>query len=165
MIDNIVRDLQVLGKADSLIGRIWLNVMARRFGLFALAGLVAVFGLGMANVAGFYGLQQSAGPVWAAAIVAVADLIIALIIMLMGRSVRPGPEIELAFDVRKMALDAIQTDASDIKETVDLLGQQIRQTKDTVAGFVHRPLDTAAEHLLIPAVLSIVRGLRSKKKS
>jgi hypothetical protein len=164
MIENIVRDLQVLGKADSLIGRIWLNVMARRFGLFALAGLVAVFGLGMANVAGFYGLQQSWGPVWAAAIVAVADLIIAVIIMLIGRSIRPGPEIELAFDVRKMAIEAIQADARDIKDTVDSLGQQIRQTKDTIAGFVHRPLDTAAEHLLVPAVLSIVRGLRSKKE-
>ena len=163
MIDNIVRDLQVLSKADSLIGRIWLNVMARRFGLFALAGLVAVFGLGMANVAGFYGLQQSWGPVWAAAIVAVADLIIALIIVLLGRSIRPGPEIELAFDVRKMAVEAIQADARDIKNTVDSLGQQIRQTKDTIAGFVHRPLDTTAEHLLVPAVLSIVRGLRSKK--
>ncbi|MDP2409337.1 MAG: phage holin family protein [Pseudolabrys sp.] len=164
MIDNIVRDLQVLGKADSLIGRIWLNVMARRFGLFALAGLVGVFGLGMANVAGFYGLQQSWGPVWAAAIVAVADLIIALIIVFLGRSIRPGPEIELAFDVRKMALDAIQADARDIKGTVDLFGEQIRQTKDTISGFVHRPLDTAAEHLLVPAVLSIVRGLRSKKE-
>jgi hypothetical protein len=63
MIDNIVRDLQVVAKADSLIGKIWLNVVARRFGLFAFAGLVAVFGLGMANVAGFYGLQQYWGPV------------------------------------------------------------------------------------------------------
>ena len=164
-VDNIVRDLQVLGKADSLIGRIWLNVMARRFGLFALAGLVAVFGLGMANVAGFYGLQQSWGPVWAAAIVAVADLIIALIIVLLGTSIRPGPEIELAFDVRKMAIEAIQADARDIKDTVDLIGQRIRQTKDAIAGFVHRPLDTAAEHHLVPAVLSIVRGLRSKKET
>ena len=140
-------------------------MLARRFGLFALAGLVAVFGLGMANVAGFYGLQQSWGPVWAAAIVAVADLIIALIIVLLGRSIRPGPEIELAFDVRKMAIEAIQADARDIKSTVDSLGKQIRQTKETIAGFVHRPLDTAAEHLLVPAVLSIVRGLRSKKET
>jgi hypothetical protein len=163
MIENIVRDLQVLGKADSLIGKIWLNVMARRFGLFALAGQVAVFGLGMANVAGFFGLQQSWGPVWAAAIVAVADLIIALIIALLGRSIRPGPEIELAFDVRKMAIEAIEADTRDIKNTVDSLGQQIRQTRDAIAGFVHRPLDTAAEHLLVPAVLSIVRSLRSKK--
>jgi hypothetical protein len=165
MIDNIVRDLQVLSKADSLIGRIWLNVMARRFGLFALAASVAVIGLGMANVAVFYGLQQSSGPVWAATIVAVVDLIIALIIVLLGVNIRPGPEIELAFDVRKMALDAVQTDASDIKTTVDTVGQQIRQTKDTIAGFVHRPLDTAAEQLLVPAVLSLIRGMRSKKQT
>jgi hypothetical protein len=163
MIDNIVRDLQVLGKADSLIGKIWLNVMARRFGLFALASLVAVFGLGMANVAGFYALQPW-GPVGAAAMISGADLLLALIIVLMGRSIKPGPEIEFAFDVRKMAIEAIQTDSRDIKETVDSLGQQIRQTKDTIAGFVHHPLDTAAEHLLVPAVLSIVRGLRSKKE-
>jgi len=164
MIDNIIRDLQVLAKADSLIGRIWLNVMARRFGLFALAGLVAVFGLGMANVAGFYGLQQYWGPVWAAVTIAVADLMIALLIVLLARSLGPGPEIELAFDVRKMAIEAIQADAREIKDTVDSLGQQIRQTKETVAGIVQRPWDTAAEHLLVPAVLSILRGLRSKKE-
>ena len=106
MFDNIIRDLQVLGKADSLIGRIWLNVVARRFGLLAFAGLVAVFGLGMANLAGFFGLQAAWGPVWAAVIVALADLIIASIIVLLARSVQPGPEIELAFDVRKMAVEA-----------------------------------------------------------
>ncbi|MGB8433168.1 MAG: phage holin family protein [Burkholderiales bacterium] len=164
MIDNIVRDLQVLGKADSLIGRIWLNVMARRFGLFAHAALVAVFGLGMANVAAFYGLQQYWGAVWAAAIIAVADLIIALAIGLLGRSIQPGPEIELAFEVRKMAIEAIQTDSRDIKNALDSVGHQIRQTTDTVAGFVQRPFDAAAEHLLVPAALSILRGLRSKNK-
>lgn len=150
MIDNIVRDLQVLGKADSLIGRIWLNVMARRFGLFALAGLVAVFGLGMANVAGFYGLQDHWGPVWAAAIVAAADVIIALTIVILGRSIQPGAELELAFDLRRMAIEAIEADSRDIK--------------NTIAGFVQRPLDTAAEHLVVPALLSILRGLRSKRK-
>ena len=164
MIDNLVRDLQVLGKADSLIGKIWLNVMARRFGLFALAGLVAVFGLGMANLAVFFGLQQSWGPVWSAAIVALADLILAVVIVILGRSIHPGPEIELAFDVRKMAIEAIQADLRDIKATVDSLGQQIRQTKDTIAGFVQHPLSAATENLLVPTVLSMLRGLRSKKE-
>ena len=68
----------------------------------------------------------------------------------------------LAFDVRKMAIEAIQADSQDIKGTVDSLGQQIRQTKETVAGFAQRPLNTAAEQLLVPAVLSIVKGLRAK---
>ena len=64
MFDHLLRDLQVLHKADFLIGRIWLNVLVQRMSLFALAALIAVFGLGMANVAGFYALQAPAGPVW-----------------------------------------------------------------------------------------------------
>ncbi len=72
MMDDLMRDLQVLWKADSLIGRIWLNVLARRLALSVFAALIAVFGLGMANVAGFYGLQPSYGFVGSAAIVALS---------------------------------------------------------------------------------------------
>jgi hypothetical protein len=163
MIDNLVRDLQVLRKADFLIGKIWLGVLARRFGLFAFAGLIAVFGLGMANVAGFYALQVSAGPIWGAAIVAIVDLVIAAVVLLVAANARPGPEIELAFDVRKMALDSIQVDARDLKLTIDALGQEIREVKANIVGFAHNPLDVAMEKLLIPAALSIIKGMRSKK--
>jgi len=138
--------------------------MARRFGLFALAGLVAVFGLGMANLAGFLGLQQSWGPVWSAAIVALADLLLAVVIVILGRSIHPGPEIELAFDVRKMAIESIAADASALKVTMDAFGQELRETRDTIAAFVHNPLDAAAQKLLVPAVTSIIRGFRPSKK-
>ena len=163
MIDNLVRDLQVLRKADFLIGKIWLGVLARRVGLFAFAGLIAVFGLGMANVADFYALQVSAGPVWGATIVAIVDLVIAAIVLLVAANARPGPEIELAFDVRKMAIDALQGDARDLKLTVDALGQEIREVKANIVGFAHNPLDVAAQKLLVPAALSIIKGMRSKK--
>jgi len=163
MIDDLVRDLHLLQKADSLIGKIWLKVIARRFGLFVLAGLVAVFGLGMTNVAGFYALQSSVGPVWAALIIAVADFVLAAIVILVARNSEPGPEVELAFDVRKMAIDAIQADAADLKVTIDSFGQEIRDAKDTIAGFVNNPLDAAMQKLLIPAALSIIKGLHSKK--
>ena len=163
MIDNLIRDLQVLRKADFLIGKIWLGVLARRFGLFAFAGLIAVFGLGMANVAGFYALQVSAGPIWGAAIVAVVDLVIAAIVLQVAANARPGPEIELAFDVRKMAIDAIQGDTRDLKLTVDALGQEIREVKANIVGFAHNPLDVAAQKLLVPAALSIIKGMRSKR--
>jgi len=164
MLDDLARDLHLLWKADSLIGRIWLNVLARRFGLTMFAGLIAVFGLGMTNVAGFYALLASAGPIWAAAIVAVGDFVIAGIVVLIARNSRPGQEIELALDVRKMALDAIQSDARDLKLTVDALGQQIRDVKDTIAGFAQNPLDAATERLLIPAALSLIRALRARKE-
>lgn len=163
MIDNFVRDLQLLQKADTLIGKIWLKTLAQRIGLFAFAGLIAVFGLGMANVAGFYALEQPVGPVWAAVIVAAVDFVIAAIVLLAASNAKPGPEIELAFDVRKMAVDALQADARELKATIDMLGQEMREVKQGLVGLVHHPLDTAAEKLLIPAAISIIRGIRGKK--
>ena len=163
MIDNLVRDLQILRKADFLIGKIWLGVFARRFGLFVFAGLIAVFGLGMANVAGFYALQVSVGPIWGAAIVAVIDLVIAAIVLVVAANSRPGPEIELAFDVRKMAIESMQEDARDLKLTIDALGREIREVKANIVGFAQNPLDVAAQKLLVPAALSIIKGMRSKR--
>ena len=165
MIDHLVRDLQVLRKADFLIAKIWLGVLLRRSGLVAFAGLIAVFGLGMANVAGFYALQGPLGSVWAAVTVAVADFAIAAIVLLVASNSRPGPEIDLAFDVRKMAVESIQTDARDLKQTIEAFGQEIRDVKANIVGFAHNPLDVAAQKLLVPAALSLIKGMRSKKAS
>jgi hypothetical protein len=164
MFDHLLRDLQVLQKADFLIGRIWLNVLVRRLGLFAFAALIAVFGLGMANVAGFYALQAPLGAVWAAAIVAAIDLLIAAIVLLVGSNARPGPEIEVAFDVRKMAVEALQADTRDLKLTIEGVGQELNNVKANITQLVQNPLDVAAQKLLIPAALSILRGMRSKKE-
>jgi hypothetical protein len=164
MIDHLLRDLQVLHKADFLIGRIWLNVLVRRLGLFTFAALIAVFGLGMINVAGFYAFQPSLGAVWAAAVVATADLLIAAIVLLVGSNSRPGPEIDVAFEVRKMAVEAIQADTRDLKLAIAAVGEQVQDVKANITQLVQNPLDVAAQKLLIPAALSILRGIRSKKE-
>jgi hypothetical protein len=164
MIDHLLRDLQVLRKADIIIGKIWLNVLARRLGLFAFAGLIGLFGLGMANVAGYNALQSSIGMVWAATVVAIADFAIAAIVLLLASRSRPGPEIDIALELRKIALESIHEDARDLKLTIDAMGQEIRAVKQNVTALVHNPLDVATEKLLVPAVLSILRGIRSKKE-
>lgn len=162
MMDDLMRDLQVLWKADSLIGQISLNVLARRFALSVFAALVAVFGLGMANVAGFYGLQPAYGFVWSAAIVAVVDFVLAAIVLWLA-SREPGQELDLALEVRKMAMASLLSDTADVRITVDLIRQDIQQTRNSIAGFVQNPLNAATERLLVPAALSLLRGLRSKK--
>lgn len=165
MMDEFVGHLQVLSRVDSLIVRIWLNVMARRFALFALAGLIAVFGLGMADLAGFYQLQASLGPIWAATLVALADFVVAAIIALGARHVKPGPEIDLAMDIRNMALKSLQADARDLEASAKALAQQIQDAKHTISSFVSNPLDAAAQKLLIPAVIAIVKGIRARHRN
>src|SRR5258708_14146410 len=134
MIDDFVRDLHHLQKADSLIGKIWLKVLACQFGLFVFAGLIAVFGLGMTNVAGFYALQASLGPVWAAVVVAMADFVLAAIVILMARNSQPGPELQLALDPPKTPIEAIQASARDPTATTHGFGQEIHDAKVTIDG-------------------------------
>jgi len=163
MMDDFIRDLHHLQKADSLIGKIWLKLFARQFGLFAFAGLIAALGFTMTNIAEFYGLQAPLGPVWAAVVVAIGDFILAAVVVQAARNSEPGPEMALALDTRKMAIEAIQADARDIKITIDTFGQDIRDTKEAIAGFVQNPLDATVQNLLIPAATSIIKGLGSKK--
>jgi hypothetical protein len=163
MMDDFIRDLHHLQKADSLIGKIWLRLFARQFGLFAFAGLIAALGFTMTNIAGFYGLQSPLGPLWAAVVVASSDFILAAVVVQAARNSEPGPEMALALDTRNMAIEAIQADARDIKITIDTFGQDIRDTKDAIAGFVQNPLDATVQNLLIPAATSIIKGLGSKK--
>ena len=163
MMDDFIRDLHHLQKADSLIGKIWLKLFARQFGLFAFAGLIAALGFTMTNIAGFFRLQALLGPVWAAVVVAIGDFILAAVVVQAARNSEPGPEMALALDTRKMAIEAIQADARDIKITIDTFSQDIRDTKDAIAGFVQNPLDAAVQNLLIPAATSIIKGLGSKK--
>src|SRR5713101_7284268 len=93
MMDDFIRDLHHLQKADSLIGKIWLKLFARQFGLFAFAGLIAALGFTMTNIAEFYGLQGPLGPVWAAVVVAIGDFILAAVESRRQRNPEPGPEM------------------------------------------------------------------------
>jgi hypothetical protein len=163
MTDQVLRNLQVLQKADLIIARIWINDVVRRGGLLTFAGLIAVFGLAMANVAGLHALQAIVGMVWAASIMAVVDLGLAAIVLLVTRSSGPGPEIELAFEARKIALEMVQADARDLKVAIDAIGEEVKTARANITQLVHNPMDVAAQKLLVPAALSMLRGLRSKK--
>jgi len=164
MIDHLLRDFQVLRKADLLIGKIWLGVFTRRLGLFAFAGLIAAFGLAMANLAAYNALQQPIGVIWSAIAVAAADLLIAAVVVVVAVNARPGPEIDMAFEMRRMAVESMQENARDLKISVDAITHEMKTVKENVAAVVRNPLDAAAEKLLVPAVLSILKGLRSKKE-
>ena len=165
MLDDLLHDFRQLQKADSIIARFWLRVIAQRFALHLFAALIAAFGLGMANVAGFYALQPPLGHILAAVIVAVVDFALALIVLAIAGAVKPDSSIELAFEARKMTVERLQADARELKTTIDELGSQLRGVKEAVVGLAHNPLDAATQGILIPAALSILRGLRASKKA
>lgn len=118
--------------------------------------------MAMVNVAGYEALRDAMGTRWAATVVAAVDFVVAALVLLVAGNSRPGPELDVVFDVWKMALDSIQADARDVKLALDALGHEVQSIKATMRQLVHNPLDIAAQKVLIPASLSIIRGLRAK---
>ncbi|WP_112662642.1 phage holin family protein [Microvirga flavescens] len=160
MLDNLVRNLRVLWRAESIIADIRFRHVMTRSTLRVIAALLAVFAYLMGNLAVFFALQPIWGPVWAAAAVGAGNLLLAIILLVVAERVKPGREMDLALEVRNMALDALEADAQEIQDELSELRDEIRGVKDAVVGFVRHPIDTALPALLVPLAGAVIKGLK-----
>ncbi len=149
---TVFRHLRVFWRAERIIAETRLRVLLRRSMLYALAGLIAVFGLAMLNVAAYFFLRGLWGPIWAALAAALGDLIIALVVVLMALAVRPGPELPAAIELRDMSIEGLEGELGPLQERFAWLGRAARD-----------PFETVLPAMLIPLITSIMRGLRKNK--
>jgi hypothetical protein len=135
--EKLTRSLRALARADTLIATIWLAVAAKRGALSALAALIAALGFGMLNAAGYFALEPHVGALWAAMSVAVADFLIAAILLVAASAVRPGRDLDLALELRDNAYEQI---AASAVNPMDLAG---RTLLGPLTGIVSRYLRSA----------------------
>lgn len=145
-ITAITRHLRVLWRAGSLIVAMRLRAIARRTGFFAFAGLIAVFGHAMLNVTAYFALAPLWGDALAMLAVAVADFIIAGILIAIGSRASTGIELTLAEELRDHAIEGIEIEA--------------RNAADEVSSVVRAPISMAgsAVAFLVSLILGLVRG-------
>jgi hypothetical protein len=130
--------------------RLHLSRVSRGYGIQAgLAAAAALFGLMlmfMLHVAAFAALARDQGPVWAALIVAFADLVLLAIFGFLARR-RPHDPIELeALRVREDAMAQVRDGASRALVLVPLLRSQ-----------------NAKKGLLGAALTAVAMGLMSRR--
>lgn len=148
----VLRHLRVLWRAERVIAESRLRVVLRRSMLFAFAGLIAVFGLGMLNVAAYFFLAAHWGAIWAALTAAFGDLVIAALVVGVALAIRPGREMTDALELRDISVEGLESELAPLQERFAWL---TRATRD--------PLDTLLPAILVPLITSIVRGLRKSK--
>ena len=143
-----MRHARALWRAEVTMVEIKLGVFAKRAGLVAFAGLIGAFGLGFLNVAAYMALAPGWGDAAAMTIVAVADLILAGILLVIATRHARDAEIALAEELRDHSIEALGLDA--------------RIAIDDVTGFVRRPVQVAgsASAALIAIVTAILRARR-----
>ena len=111
-IDNLFRNIRVLWRADAIIAQMQLQHQLTGLGLRALAALIAAFGLLMLELAAYFALVQTWSAIVAAIVLAAVNFAIALIIILIAARRKSGRDMELALDLHKSAMAALQSDAA-----------------------------------------------------
>ena len=155
--EHLIRSLNVFWRSERLLADYQLKQATQRIQLNALAALVAVFGLVMLSIAAFFAIVPYWGHALAALTVGGADLMLAMVLILYARSLRPTPEVEMVREVRNMAV-------SDIEEEIALVEAEIVTIKDGIKNFMHHPVDMLLPGAIGPLLSAVVKGLGSTKK-
>jgi len=160
MMDSIVRNLRVLWRAESIIADIRFRQVMTRSSLRGAAALLALFASVMGNLAVFFALEGSWGPIWAAGLVALGNLVVAILLLLVAERSKPGREMDLALEVRNSALQALETDARAIQIQLTDLRDEVRGMKQAVVGFARHPIDSVLPAMLVPLAGAVIRNLK-----
>jgi hypothetical protein len=163
MMDNAVRNLRILWRAESIVADICLRQMMTRSSLRGIAALLGVFAFLMTNLSLFFALQQDWGLIWAAAVIALANLLLSIVLLIIAQRSKPGREMELALEVRTSALQALEADAQGVQEQLAEFREEVRGVREAVVGFVRHPLDSVLPNLLVPVAGAVIKGLKKSE--
>jgi len=150
--DRFLNNLRVLWRTERAIAEIKMRHLIARSGLNAAAGLLAVIGLLMFEVAAFYALREYWNTIAAALILGAVNFVIAGILVLIANSRKPGRELELANEIHDNTMQALQTDARLLHADIASFGQALRH-----------PLDSALPSLIIPLATMLMNFLKKPK--
>lgn len=162
MIDDILRNLRALWRAETIIADIHFRHYLGRSGLRAFAGLIAVFGLMMLNVTGFFAFEPVWGATWAAAAVSACDFVLAAVLVGIAAVLKPGRELDLAMEVRQTALTALETNGRTLQADLFSLRDEVRGVKEAMLQAMRSPLDAALAGVIVPLAGILIKSLKKK---
>jgi len=150
-LDNAVRSLRVMLRADTIIAEIHLKVLIARSSLYAVAALVGAFGLVMVGVGIFFALAEVWGPVWAAVAVGVGNLVLGILVVLIAGQVKPSRDLDFANEIHKSAVEALAVELRTVGD--DMRG---------ITNFVRSPLQSLLPSVAMP-ILGLILGRFRKR--
>jgi hypothetical protein len=155
--EHLARSLKMVWQSERLLRENEIRLTLQKAQLSALAGLVGIFGLVMVSLAVFFLLVPHLGHSLAALGVGGIDLVLAILLMVWARGLKPAPELGLVKEVRDMAL-------ADVEEELALAEAEVIALKDDVRAFIRSPLDSLLPGTIGPLLGAVGRGIASPKK-
>jgi len=163
--ETFLRNLRVIVRSEGILARSHIQLTSRKLVLAVVAGIAALFALGLLNISAFFALELVVSPVWAALILGGANLLIAAVVIVIAVNLGPGHEAEMARDFRDMAIAEIENQVTSVEENVRQLSADLSGLGETALGLVKSPSQLIAPGVAIAVITAITKLLKSGKKS
>ena len=151
---RISRNLSIVFRSERLIAQRQLAVLRQQTGMMIAASVTGGIGLLMINAAAYLALAETLYPALAALIVAVANFILAALLVWTANSINADAEVTGVTEVRDMAIEDLEAEVTDAVEEVKTVAQGIRKmTQD--------PLGTLAPGLLGTVASALMKNLKN----
>ncbi len=159
--DDLVLKFRILLRADSAIRKSQFRLAIRQARLTAVGLVLALLALGMLNVSIYLALETRLGGPTAALLLAAGNGILALILILSAGRMETGPEVEMAEEIRDLAITELAADADQVKQEL----QQVRAEVTQISSGFRRLLSGDLSQLGLPNLSPLVGVLASSLKN
>lgn len=132
--DNLVRHLSALWHSNKVIADLKVRHMLLGLGLGAFATLVAVFGLGLLELAAYFKLAQVLSPVAAAVILGLFNLAIAAALIALASRPLQTRELELANEIHGASMEGLELEVRALQSDARDLQSQLAGVVSQVSG-------------------------------
>jgi len=161
--DQTLLKLRVLTRAEMTLAKANGRRIAARSRLYAIALGMILLTVIMVNIAAYEYLAILKGEPVAALIVALANAILAVLVILVASRIKPGPEEEMVKEIRELALTELSADADDSKQSFAQIGSDIERIRSGFSS-VSGVLGSAQAGLgSLSPVLGLLTSMLKKK--
>jgi hypothetical protein len=135
MSDPVLK-LKILAHSEITLFRLQARRNATRMGLLVVALVFALLALAMLNFAAYQALAVKKGPAFAALMVALADVLLALILVAVSRGAGTSAEQEkLVRDIRDLAYKELSADVDEVKAGVAQVTEDVQRIRSGFSAF------------------------------
>ena len=155
MTDPILK-LQILARSELALAQLRTRRTMARAILFAVAMVFALLGLGMFNFSAYQAMVVSFGSAQSALYVALADMSLAIIIILVSQRAGPSEnEEKLARDLRDYAYSELNSDINQLKSEFNQITSDIKQIRSGFTTLTGRIVSS-----LIPILSMLIKTIK-----
>lgn len=152
-VHTLARTFRLYLRSELLVGEIRLKVQLRKFSLLLAAALIGLMALVFLNIAAYQMLLVTWGPVKAPFILAVANILLAIILVVSAAFATPGPDLIAAKELRDLTSATLES---------ELKSNPAAAAIGSMAGLNGLGSWDSAR-FLVPIISAIIRSLKRRK--